>query len=777
MWLINDRVFLNEGNNNRILKAQDDLSKARQNKALTLVLGNGPSQSAVFLDALANKKEPSDVGWASAIIRAASSAGVPKEYISKEYNLLALAQAIFRQVGNIDASRRMILKELRNEFRRSIGSTPIHKLLIDLAPSHIVTTNYDLQIERAFEEKNKPWCALVGNVQDELPEQLSTIFKMHGTLEPDEKCRDKYRYMNPTWNASPERSVVISETDYDNCLYELMGTSKNVQKSPLFNALRETCLIIGKSMTWQDLSFLYALRETYDARTANPSYILCTSLTKEENLNLHNLKIEPLLINMPSNPKSGHYYVGVVKALIKLFPEIQEAYQDEIENFVYEYDLLRAPHFVAVGLSAHNTTGHMKYAGAGGESKQQNSLPKEGRRNLRFEAEEHAGGSALTTLGIFSALDYRNIYSKSLISVTGKREKDIYGKTEKDIFNETVFEFCKSYDIDIDGVSDTASNTWRSVVVIHDSKTHSGSRYPGQRIFLDQGFKEPLVLSPQTLDQLKAQLNPTQHKLRLVYFDKFLALPYPFDPEDKEKKGPLMEHRDVLRNLASQREDVDILYETGGGGSLALVVEKEFKQDINILTAAFPFFARNVLPEEWRGLGPGMEKFNKDKWWQTKFKDETRAIEELLKKVGCTPEGDYTERFTAPKEWVEGGSKWAAREHPRRWMIVTLHHFGALAVDLSSCEAVYTPCQPIGDVKEEIKSTSGAGDAFRGAFCYKLLECTANHSNHINKGINLLQACTQFAVNMATAKCLKLKLNDALAHLKELSKSTDNISL
>ncbi|MFC2016158.1 SIR2 family protein [Chloroflexota bacterium] len=483
MWLINNKVFLNDGkNDNRISKAQDDLSNACHNKALTLVLGNGPSQSAVFLDALASKKEPSDAGWASAIIRAARSAGVPKEYISTEYNLLALAQAIFRQEGNIDASRRMIIKELHNEFRRPISSTLIHKLLIDLAPSRIVTTNYDLQIERAFEEQNKPWCAPVRNVQDELPEQLTVIFKMHGTLEPDEKCRDKYRYMNPTWSASPERSVVISETDYDNCLYELMDTSKNTPKSPLFNALRQTCLIIGKSMTGQDLSFLYALREIYDARTANPSYILCTSLTKEENLNLHNLKIEPLLINMPSNPKSGHYYIGAAKALIKLFPEMQEAYQDEIENFAHEYDLLRAPHFVALGLSAHNTTGQIKYAGAGGESKQQNLLPKEGRRNLMFEAEEHAGGSALTALGVFSALDYKNIYSKSLISVTGKREKDIYGRTEKDIFNETVFEFCKSYDIDIDGVSDTASNTWRSVVLIHDSKTHSGSRYPGQHL-------------------------------------------------------------------------------------------------------------------------------------------------------------------------------------------------------------------------------------------------------------------------------------------------------
>ena len=165
-----------------------------------------------------------------------------------------------------------------------------------------------------------------------------------------------------------------------------------------------------------------------------------------------------------------------------------------------------------------------------------------------------------------------------------------------------------------------------------------------------------MVLSPQTLEQLKAQLNPTQRKLRLVYFDKYLAIPYPFDPEDKEKKGLLMEHRDVLRNLASQREDVDILYETGGGGSLGLVVEKEFKQDINILTAAFPFFARNVLPEEWRELGPGMEKFNKDEWWQTNSKMRRRLLKSYLSKL-ASPQKVITRSVSQhPMNGSKGGA-------------------------------------------------------------------------------------------------------------------------
>ncbi|MFC1968536.1 PfkB family carbohydrate kinase [Chloroflexota bacterium] len=481
---------------------------------------------------------------------------------------------------------------------------------------------------------------------------------------------------------------------------------------------------------------------------------------------MHNLQIEPLLINMPSNPESGHYFVGVAKALFHLFPEVGNLYEGEINDFARKYDLFRAPHFVALGLSAHNTTGRVVYAGAGGEREQQNSLPKPGRRNLRFLASEHAGGSALTTLGVFAALDWQNVFSRSMISVTGKREKDIYGKVEKDIFSETIFKFCESYGIDVDGVADTASNTWRSVVLIHEIETHSSVRYPGQRIFLDQGFEDNLTFSPQTVEQLKAQLNPAQQNLRLIYFDKFLAQPYPFDPEDKDAKGLLMEYRDVLVNLSSEREDVDILYETGGGGSFGLVVEKEFCHDINILTASFPFFFRYVLPPEWRKLSSGMDNFDKEQWWQAEFQDETLAIEELLKQVGVTPGGDSPERFLAPHEWIQGGNQWVRRAHIRRWMVVTLHHFGALVIDLSNREAVYIPASHYPDVS----STSGAGDTFRGAFCYQLLRCIDSHDHYIDQRTTPMQCCTQFAVAMATEKCRKLKLSDGLGHLRELSK-------
>ncbi|MFC1968537.1 SIR2 family protein [Chloroflexota bacterium] len=256
MWLISDKdkVFLNEAR--KIKKAQRELANAYHNKTLVLIVGNGPSQSAVFLDAQARGVESSNVGWASAILRAACNANAPEDLRSKEHNSLALAQAVFRQLDDKDASRRMILEELRYEFRRPIKPTVIHKLLVDLAPSGIVTTNYDLQIERAFEEQNNPWCALVRNVQDEPEGQFTPILKMHGTLEPDDQCRNKYSYaISPSWDDDPERSVVISETDYDECLYELMRTPE----SPLLRVLGQPCLIIGKSVPWQDLSFLYAL--------------------------------------------------------------------------------------------------------------------------------------------------------------------------------------------------------------------------------------------------------------------------------------------------------------------------------------------------------------------------------------------------------------------------------------------------------------------------------------------------------------------------------------
>lgn len=745
MWSIQNRVFVDLKGSDSLANARRRLSSAVEHKNLTLVIGNGISQSSVHLHALqqtAHGIKHHAVGWGEVVLHAARQAKLDTEFITSEMNLLALAQAILERLEE-DRGRKLLLDELQREFARPIPPTCLHNMMVDAQLPAVVTTNYDFQIERAYAERRVPWTALVRNV----PEVRGTgarIYKMHGTLIPDPDHLPLYEFARDEWKTQPEKSVVIAESDYDNCLNELRSQAA----SPLLRSLENPCLIVGKGFSWQDLSFLYALRATRRERPY--AYLVATRLTAEERLNLRNLGIIPLLVNMPARPASGHYYVGLAKALIELVPDIGQAYQAEVDDFVYKQGLLRPPHFVALGLASHNTIGRSLYLGSGSDkAAPKYVLPKAGRRNMRYEAEEHVGGAALIPTAVFAALDAHHDFNRSVISAIG----------EKDVFKNAILDFCDEYDIDVDGISHTADNTWRSIVLVHDSETHEGN-YPGQRIFLDRGFEKPLYFDPYTLEQLKVQLDRTQPNLRLVYFDKFLALPYPYDSPNP---GLLMEHQEIFENLVRYRDDVDIMYETGGGGSRGLVVENAFGRYVNILTAGFPFFAHNVVPAAFRtDPGPGMENFRRNNWYETEFQDETLAIAELLEALGLDPGDTATQCFTPPPAWITTGGQWAARNHSRRWMIATMHHYGALAIDLNQETGLYCPVQPAPG--EAIQSTVGAGDSFRGAFCYILLK----QRDQVRES-DLLRCCTEYAVQMAAEKCRVFTMKEALTHLRELS--------
>ena len=272
---------------------------------------------------------------------------------------------------------------------------------------------------------------------------------------------------------------------------------------------------------------------------------------------------------------------------------------------------------------------------------------------------------------------------------------------------------------------------------------------------------------------LKAQLDKNQNNLRMVYFDKFLALPYPYKPAGLEAKGLLMQHQEILRNLVLAREDMDVLYETGGGGSQELIVERNLGRYVNILTAGFPFFAANVLSEQFRReLGLGMRKFIEEPWYQKNFNNETLAIEELLRAIGAHRRTDQPMYLEAPNEWLDAGKTWVGRVHPRHWMIVTLHHFGAFAINLNNGRSFYCPAPRYSD----IESTVGAGDVFRGAFCYGLLKAATEHRQDNDRAHDFLQYCTQFAVRMATERCRRFKMEDVLLYLRKLSQDEDQLN-
>ncbi|CAG0988352.1 hypothetical protein ANRL3_02596 [Anaerolineae bacterium] len=752
MWLVQKKVF--QTSKEEIDGMKSKVAKSLSENSLTVIVGNGPSQSASYLQSLfAGDETEIKVGWKSAVLRAAQEAGVPSHLLNANQNLLALAQAVFESFGRSHETeaRQVLLKEIRNEFRRPIQATLIHHMLAEIAPSTIVTTNYDLQIERVFEEHHKPWRVIIRNGGERRINDVfngTRIFKMHGTLEPDEGQSEKYIYTSGSWERRPDGSVVISESDYDECLAELKTSSAEY----FLEYLRRPCLIIGKGLVWQDLSFLYALRATRHERPW--SYWITPSLSDEEALNLGNLKIKPILLNMPAMPQDGHYYASLAKALACILPDLPHFYLKEIDNFIQEYDLIRAPSFVALGLAAYNTVGRVHHAsGTEGESILY-TLPKQGRRNFRIDAEESPGGSALTALGTFSHLDQQREYHPSLISVIGK----------EDIYKTAILDFCKANGIDTDGISAVVSNTWRSTVLLHDV-VRAGRVFSGQRIFLDQGFNEEVILSPASHEQFEEQLNPASRQLKLVYFDKFLALPYPYRPDRKGEGGMLIKQQDVLQKLVDNRPDVDVLYETGGAGSQNLIVESSLGKYVNILTAGFPFFVRNVVSRSSRKTGHGLKKFNKKRWFDTDFTNESLAIEELLSVVDIDPERPMSREIDPPDEWIEGGRHWAGRDLPRRWMIVTLHQFGAFAMDLNSGMAYFSSSSK--GTNDAIMNTAGAGDVFRGAFCYALLRKSGN----VRDEYELLKAAADFAVLAATEKCKYIHMSQAYQSVAKLSEN------
>ena len=315
MWTVADQPFVNA--QERIVRARDALGQALVERRLTIVVGNGPTRSATMLHSRSAATPQQDTGWEAVVRRLAVEAGIDERLSSSGSNLLALAQAIISRLGS-QQGQRLLTEGFRGEFRRSIPGTLIHSVIAHLSPRYLLTTNYDLQIERCLEEAGREWVALVRDVSPEhaaptLAPDQTVVLKMHGTVAPDPGLESRYVYADTRWQLRPEDSIVIAESDYMDCLYELHEHKADQSKSLILEALSAPTLILGKSMAWQDLSFLYALRAASGARAASPAYTIVPSLTLDEELNLQIRTVDPLRLNMPSNPNRRTSLCGAHK--------------------------------------------------------------------------------------------------------------------------------------------------------------------------------------------------------------------------------------------------------------------------------------------------------------------------------------------------------------------------------------------------------------------------------------------------------------------------------
>jgi sugar/nucleoside kinase (ribokinase family) len=92
-----------------------------------------------------------------------------------------------------------------------------------------------------------------------------------------------------------------------------------------------------------------------------------------------------------------------------------------------------------------------------------------------------------------------------------------------------------------------------------------------------------------------------------------------------------------------------------------------------------------------------------------------------------------------------------------------LHQQGALAIDINAESAYYCPVPKEGE--DQVINTAGAGDVFRGAFCYALLK----YSNRMEKDFDLMKACTEFGIRIASEKCKELYMSRVFEKFGKLS--------
>ncbi len=184
---------------------------------------------------------------------------------SKHDDLLEVAQ-VYENING----RAKLNKHLRKHIYTRKKPSIIHELLTNIGISTIVTTNYDVLLERVIEAKKKS-CAIIVEGCDFVNSggKDYTLYKMHGSIE------------NP-------QSIIITKKDY----LTYRDSHDALCKSLAVFMQANNFLFIGYSL--KDINFMFLLGDvlSYQAdRVPNSYAVLCNTREFERN-SLNTMKIE-----------------------------------------------------------------------------------------------------------------------------------------------------------------------------------------------------------------------------------------------------------------------------------------------------------------------------------------------------------------------------------------------------------------------------------------------------------------------------------------------------
>jgi hypothetical protein len=159
---------------------------------------------------------------------------------TSEKDALKIAQMLYNEKGEKEYND--ILRELL--FENCSNYNPLHEILLDINPQHIITTNYDHYFEDVIKDEGLPFSIV--SIDEDLPyaQHKKLLVKYHGDFE--------------------NHNIVLKETDY--LEFSQNNTLKEVFVKSLFS--NKTILFIGYSVSDPNLKLLireiqYILKKHY----------------------------------------------------------------------------------------------------------------------------------------------------------------------------------------------------------------------------------------------------------------------------------------------------------------------------------------------------------------------------------------------------------------------------------------------------------------------------------------------------------------------------------